>query len=72
MMIAQTPLSFIFLLCHFSVSCGAQINECCIQLRNDLIMHRTLYFSKKEMNAAPRYTRVVTEYQPVDHNPSSP
>jgi hypothetical protein len=40
---------FYFSIMSFSVSHGTQINECCIQPRNDLIMHRTLSFSKEKM-----------------------
>jgi hypothetical protein len=62
----------LFLFCPFPIIRGTQINESCMQSRNDLIMHRTPSSFKNKKNMAPCHVGTVIEHQSVDHNPSSP
>jgi hypothetical protein len=61
---------YLFLFSPFPVGRGTEINELCIQSRNNLIVCSTISFLEKETNAAPHRIGAITEHH--SHNPSSP
>jgi hypothetical protein len=60
----------LFLFCPFPIGYGTQINECCIQSKNDLIMQCTLSSSENRNKCSSPSHR--GHNRSMDHNPSSP